>query len=75
MEEKKIVYQIIIDIWDMAKRYIFSPMGDEEWSAMSDEANIRSNRYRECNELIWHLYRDIYTAIEHYAQEKHKNGA
>lgn len=76
MEEKKIIYQIILDIWDLTKKYVFQPLNDDGWEQLSNEANVISNKYREYGDSIRLLFSDLYFAVEKYkaARDKEKNG-
>lgn len=74
MDEKKIVYQIILDCWDMAKRYLFIPLDDFLWQMWCQEIEEKSNQYKGTSNALWHLYRDIIMAIQHYKQTKEKEG-
>lgn len=69
-EEKKIVYQIFMDCWDMAKRYLFIPLDDFLWERWHDELEEKSQKYRQYDDATWHLYRDIATAIQVYKQRQ-----
>lgn len=73
-EEKKIVYQIILDIWDLTKKYVFRPLDDNEWNRFIYEANKLSNKYKKNDEKTKRLFSDIYFAIERYkvARDKEK---
>lgn len=70
MDEKKIVYQIISDCWDMAKRYCFIPLNDFLWERWHDEMEEKSRNYRKYDDTTWHLYRDIIGAIQQYKQRR-----
>ena len=72
MDEKKLVYQIILDIWNMSKKYIFSEMCDKEWEEMIHEANLKCDVYKEFGEPAQKLYRDMFLAIETYKESKDK---
>lgn len=65
-EEKKIVYQIILDIWDLAKKFVFQPLDDNAWNRFIYEANKVSNKYKKHDEKTQRLFSDIYFAIEKY---------
>lgn len=72
MDEKKIIYQIILDIWALTKKYVFQPLDDDGWEQFCNEAGIVSNNYRECDKNIWILFSDIFTAITKYKAAKDK---
>lgn len=72
MEEKKIIYQIILDIWELTKKYVFQPLDDDGWEAFCNEAGIVSNKYRDCDKNIWMLFSDIIHAVEKYKAARDK---
>ena len=72
MDEKKVVYQIILDCWDMAKRYCFITLDDFKWEMWCREIEEKSQEYKRHSDALWRLYRDIITAIQHYKERKDK---
>ena len=46
-EEKKIIHQIILDVWDLTKKYVFQPLDDNGWNKLIYEANKLSNKYKK----------------------------
>lgn len=75
MEEKKLVYSVIVDCWSLFKDRINNNLSDAEWERLVNEANARSEHYRNNDVLVWNLFRDIYTALERYKQERDKHGS
>lgn len=73
MDDKKIVYQIIFDCWEMCKKYLFVTLDDFLWNAWHDEMEEKSIQYKRYGEATWHLYRDIISAIVQYKQRKDKD--
>ena len=39
MEEKKIVYTIVLSIWNLSKEYLFRHLNDEEWEELTEKGN------------------------------------
>lgn len=74
MEEKKIIYQIILDIWELTKKYVFQPLDDDGWEQFCNEAGVVSNKYRDCGKHIGILFSDIFTAVTKYKAAKDKEG-
>lgn len=72
MDEKKILYQIILTIWELMKKYCFTQLDDDGWQAITDEANKLSNEYRQYNENIRRLFCDIYFSFERYKAARDK---
>lgn len=74
MDEKKVLYQIILTIWELMKKYCFIKLDDDGWQAMSDEANILSNDFKQYNENVRRLFVDIYFAFENYKAARDREG-
>lgn len=72
MEEKQIVYKIILDCWDMAKRYCFITLDDFKWEMWCKEIREKENEYKKHSNALWHLYSEIITAIQHYKERVDK---
>ena len=73
MEEKKILYEMILELWTLIKKYCFGVLDDDGWQAMTDEANALSNKYRGQNENIKRLFCDLYFAFERYKAARDKS--
>ena len=73
MEEKKIVYQIILDIWNLAKKYVFAELDDKGWEQFVNEAMILSDKYKNQDPDVKKLFSDIYFAFEKYKTAKQKS--
>ena len=71
-EEKKIIHQIILDVWDLTKKYVFQTLDDNGWNKLIYEANKLSNKYKKMDEKTSRLFSDIYFAIERYKVERDK---
>ena len=72
MDEKKLVYEVIISIWEMFKKYGFEKMSDAQWENFIEDAEIKRKEFKEKGELIELLYRDMFLCIENYYEEKGK---
>lgn len=73
MDEKKIIYKIILGCWELCKKYLFVTLDDEGWEKFIEEANTFSNEFKNQDEKIWELYRDIVGAIISYKEKRDKN--
>jgi hypothetical protein len=47
MDEKKILYEMILDLWNLMKKYVFQPLDDNGWNKLIYEANKLSNKYKK----------------------------
>lgn len=72
MDDKKIIYEIIKDIWDLTKSYILEEMSDDDWEALIDKANSKYEKYQKEDEKIKMLYREMFMAIQNYGERKCK---
>lgn len=70
MEEKKIVYDVILSIWNLAKEFDFKNLSDNEWQSFIEKANEQRNRFKQNGENIDLLFRDMYRALENYYERK-----
>lgn len=70
MEEKKIVYDVILSIWNLIKEHGFKQLSDEEWEHINQAANIERNKYKEYGTNIDLLFRELYFAVQNYYERK-----
>lgn len=70
MEKKKIVYEIILSIWNLAKEHGFEQLTDEQWEHFCNEANELRNNFLQYGEDADLLFRDMYKAIQNYYERK-----
>lgn len=74
MEEKKIVYDVILSIWNLAKEHGFDKLTDEQWESLIEKAMQEQRKYSQVNPNIDKLFRDMYRALEeYYERKKHDN--
>lgn len=74
MEEKKIIYEIILSVWNLAKENGFDRLTDEQWESLIDKAMQEKKKFAQCGKSIDLLFRDMYRALENYYERK-KNGS
>lgn len=72
MDEKKIVYEIILSIWNLAKKHGFEKLTDNQWESLIDNAMRERERFKKHGEIIDLLFRDMYRALENYYERKEK---
>lgn len=74
MDEKKIVYDVILSIWNLAKEHGFDKLTDEQWESLIEKAMQEQRKYSQVNTNIDKLFRDMYRALEeYYERKKHDN--
>ena len=70
MEEKKIVYDVILSIWNLAKEHGFDKLTDEQWESLIEKSMREQRKYSQVNTNIDKLFRDMYRALEEYYERK-----
>ena len=74
MEEKQLVYEVILTIWNLAKKYGFGRLNNEEWGSLIQEAMQNQRKYALIDGNIERLFRDMYSALEaFYERKQHDN--
>lgn len=70
MEEKKIVYEIIISIWNLAKEHGFENLTDEQWESLVEKSMNERDKFKQHGENIDLLFRQMYGALQNYYERK-----
>lgn len=70
MDEKKIIYEIIISIWNIVKEYFFHQLSDDEIESMCKKASAESERFKQYGETYNLLFRGIWSAFVQYYERK-----
>lgn len=73
MDEKKIIYEIIISIWDIVKTYFFKPLSESEIDEMDSKAKSEANRFKEYGDTYNLLFRDLWLAFTKYYERNNKS--
>lgn len=76
-KEKKIVYQIILDIWSIYKELVAGrdrSFDDVEWDAILDVMNEQYNKYYHSKQRdkFTILYRDMAIALTNFLERRDK---
>ena len=75
MQEKKIVYDIILSIWNIVKEYFFQQISDDEIENMFNQAKKEAERFKQYGETYNLLFRGIWSAFIQYYERGHtRNG-
>lgn len=75
MDEAKILYSIINDIWYLAKTYIAGKerLTDADYEKYVADITERAKQYRDHGELYINLYESlIWGGLDHYIKEKNR---
>lgn len=73
MDEKKIIYEIILSIWNLFKKYGFEKLTDEQWESLVGKATAERDKFNKHGSNIDLLFRDMFGALQSYYERK-KNG-
>lgn len=75
MNRKKILHEIILDLWDllkMAQKYECEKLTDSEWEVFFNKSIEFTKKYRDKGKEFEILFRDLFAAIQKYYQDKGK---
>lgn len=73
MDEKKIVYDVVLSVWNLAKEHGFEKLTDKQWESLVEKAMKDRERFNQYGENIDLLFRQMYMALQNYYERK-KNG-
>ena len=73
MDEKKIIYEIIISIWGIVKEYFFHQLSDDDTEKMFSQVKEEAERFKQYGETYNLLFRGIWSAfVQYYERKKHE---
>jgi len=70
MDEKKIVYDVVLSVWNLAKEHGFEKLTDEQWDSLVEKATIERDKFKQHGENIDLLFRQMYMALQNYYERK-----
>ena len=70
MEEKKIVYDVIVSIWNLAKEHGFERLTDEQWESLHEKSVKEQNRFRQYGDNQELLFRGMFDSLRSYYERK-----
>lgn len=70
MEDKKVIYEIIIEIWNMAKEFGFKKLSDEEWEKFIASGIAFREKFVKEDKNIDLLSRGMFLALQNYYERK-----
>ena len=70
--EKKIIYEMIIDIWNLAKKFGFGKLTDNQWEEFIDLGNEFRNKFKNNGQNIDLLCRGFFLALQNYYERKNE---
>lgn len=73
MDEKKIIYEIIISIWNLVKEYFLHKLSEEEAEAVYEKSVAEAKRFKEYGDSYNLLFRDLWLAFTKYYERKNKS--
>lgn len=72
MCNKKMVYEIILTVWNIAKEHCEKKMSDDDWQKYMDATEEASKKFKQLGVDEWMLYRHLITAFTDYLEKKQK---
>lgn len=73
MEEKKIVYAIVLSIWNLSKEYLFRNLNDEEWEELIEKGNELAESFMKHGTEYKDLFLKLFYAITDWkGQRQHE---
>ena len=73
MEEKKIVYDVILSIWNLAKEHGFNRLTDKQWESLIKNVSDEREKFKQHGESIDLLFRDMFSALQSYYERKNNS--
>jgi len=66
--EYEVIRDIMNDIFDLQKRYMYCWLDDFRWEYFLSEIEEKSQKYKKYGDGLWKLYRNMASAIVSYKQ-------
>jgi hypothetical protein len=70
MNEKEITYNLILDIWNLLKKYNFKKLSDSEWGEFAEKGILLEEKYKAHSKEVYTFYRELFVAVRHYYESK-----
>ncbi len=70
MNEKELIYNLILDIWSLIKKYDFKKLNDIEWGEFAEQGLLLEQKYKTKSKEAFALFRELYSAVRHYYESK-----
>lgn len=70
MEEKKIVYDVILSVWNLAKEHGFEKLTDEKWESLVEKATEQREHFKQYGSSIDLLFRGMFYELQNYYERK-----
>ena len=70
MEEKKIIYDIILSVWNIVKTYFFHQLSDDDTEKMFSQVKEEAERFKQHGETYNLLFCGIWSAFVQYYERK-----
>lgn len=74
MDAAHTLHTIITKIWNIAKKYAFKNLNDEDWEAYIKEIDEEYKKMKNADEATKKFLRDLILALTNY-MEKKNNGS
>lgn len=70
MNEKELIYNLILDIWSLVKKYSFKKLNDDQWGEFAEEGILLEKKYKAHSKEVYTFYRELFAAVRHYYESK-----
>lgn len=70
MDEKKIVYDVILSVWNLAKEHGFNKLTDEQWKSFVTKGEQEHKKFKQYGKSIEMLYRGMFDDLQSYYERK-----
>lgn len=71
---KKVIYEMVVDLWRMASKYQFQKLTDDEWKQFVKMGEGMLEKYKQKGSSVERLFRDIYSAFQGFYERIGKEG-
>lgn len=70
MNEKELIYNLILDTWNLLKKYNFKKLNNDEWGGFATESLELEQKYKKQSKEIFRLFIELNAAVRHYYESK-----
>lgn len=63
---KKVIYELIVDVWRLVSRYQFRKLTDSEWEQFVLDGTKLCEKYRASERSVERLFRDMFLAFQDF---------
>lgn len=72
MDELRVIYELILAIWHLFKKYGVKRLDDDKWDSLLVDCDALRRKALEQGQEYYELFYDLYVALRNYYQRKEK---